>query len=91
MKEKRAFHKEKILAHKQKLEMLQQEEPTLHAKIKKSNLVESQKEDIEDAFKEVVLPKKRKIEDLYKKKFKKIKDDEHYIPYVPVDRHTEEG
>lgn len=90
MKEKRAFHKEKILSHKQKLEMLQQETPAL-SKTKTSNLVQSQKEDIEDAFKEVVLPKKRRIEDLYKRKVKKVKDDEHYIPYVPVDRHTEEG
>lgn len=88
MKEKRAFHKEKIVAHHQKLEIKKE---TCEISVNDNKLVESGEKDINETFKQIVLPKKRKIEDLYKKKTKKVKDDEHYIPYLPADRHTEEG
>lgn len=91
MKEKRAFHKEKISAHHEKIEIKIESSIKAEEYGNKRKLVESDQKEIDETFKEVVLPKKRKIEDLYKKKNKRIKDDDHYIPYVPIDRHTEEG
>lgn len=85
MKTKRAFHKEHIAAHHQKKESLQTE---VHSS--KRKLPASSDNDIKDTFTEVILPKKRKIDELYKQK-RKIKDDEHFIPYLPSDKHTEEG
>lgn len=52
--------------------------------------------EINEAFSEVIAPKKRKMDDLYrnekKKKKKKVsKDEEFFIPYAAADQHTEEG
>lgn len=52
--------------------------------------LESSKEDIESTFKSVIVPKKRKLDLLYKKA-KKPKTDDVYIPYAPKDQHTEQG
>lgn len=91
MKEKRAFHKEKISAHHQLVEKRLAETDILdNNNSNKSSLPNSESTDIKEAFAKVVLPKKRKIQDLYKKKNKKIKD-ENYIPYAPADFHTEHG
>lgn len=90
MKEKRAFHKEHISAfHQQQEQKLEESKATIKTEI---NLPCSSNDDIENTFKEIVLPKKRKLDDLYKnkKKPKRIRD-ENYIPYLPADRHTEEG
>lgn len=90
MKKKRAFHKEKIEIHHQKrdLKKTQQIKP-------ESTLQGSNAEEIEDTFATIVVPKKRKIDDLYKQKAKKprkeVQKDDNYIPYQPADRHTEEG
>lgn len=90
MKQKRAFHKDKINSHQQ-LVQKKQDELELLTLDKESHLQSSNNEEIKDTFKTVVLPKKRKIEDLYKKnKRQKIRDD-NYIPYAPTDQHTEEG
>lgn len=95
MKAKRAYHKKIISAHhqkveKQKLEVLSMNDN--HDVYEK--LQDSQKEDIDEAFEKVILPKKRKFEDIYKKEGKKrtrIHKDENYIPYLPADKHTEDG
>lgn len=87
MKEKRAFHKDKINSHR---EMLEKKQNNIQNNEKVCNLTLSNDGDIEGVFDKIVLPKKRKIDDLYKKKTKKVKD-ENYIPYVPSDKHTEEG
>ncbi|RZB58826.1 ATP-dependent RNA helicase DDX54 [Asbolus verrucosus] len=54
-------------------------------------LTKSSSEDIETTFGEVILPKKRKIDDLYKKNKRQRTDRDNFIPYLPPDRHTEEG
>lgn len=87
MKEKRAFHKETIAAFHHKLEHQQGEDDSQGTSI---SLPSSNAEEVKNTFKEVIVPKKRKLEDLYKKKNKKFKD-ENYIPYQPADKHTEEG
>lgn len=89
MKTKRAFHKDQIAAHHQKLQQTMQDESENVSN--KTHLTDSNSDVIASTFKEIILPKKRKIDDLYKKKVKKIKDEEHYIPYLPSDKHTEEG
>ncbi|KAJ8934981.1 hypothetical protein NQ318_014148 [Aromia moschata] len=93
MKEKRAFHKEKINAHHQlvKQKQAQIDLASNASTFESVSLQSSNTEDINDAFKTVVLPKKRKIDDLYKKNKKRKLKDEHYIPYTPTDKHTEEG
>ncbi|KAF2883077.1 hypothetical protein ILUMI_23090 [Ignelater luminosus] len=90
MKAKRAFHKDVIASHHNKLEQKKYE--NFNEEIK-TELPESNIEDIKNTFDHIILPKKRKIDDLYKKKVKKqkIKDEENYIPYAASDRHTEEG
>lgn len=89
MKEHRAQHKNQISAFHRKLEENVNSE--VHSEKVESTLPESNAEDIENAFGKVVLPKKRKFEDFYKtSKKQKLKDD-NYIPYVPSDKHTEEG
>lgn len=91
MKEKRAVHKDKIADHHQKVEKKKIEiESALTTH--ETNLQSSNQEDIQETFQKVVVPKKRKIDDLYKPKNKKQKvKDENYIPYAPKDQHTEEG
>ncbi|KAK9693141.1 Helicase conserved C-terminal domain [Popillia japonica] len=89
MKTKRAFHKDQIAAHHQKLQQTLQD--VLETTSNKTHLPDSNNDIIESTFKEIILPKKRKIDDLYKKKVKKIRDEEHYVPYLPSDKHTEEG
>ncbi|GJQ84455.1 hypothetical protein Trydic_g15666 [Trypoxylus dichotomus] len=89
MKTKRALHKNQIAAHHQKMD--QNIFDTTMVASTKSTLPESNSDVIEDTFREIILPKKRKIDDLYKKQNKKIKDEEHYVPYLPSDKHTEEG
>lgn len=90
MKKKRAFHKGTIAAHHQKLEDKQSNE---EQSVRNSTLPECDLEDIKNTFEQIVMPKKRKIDDLYKKKVKKqkVKDEDHYISYSAPDRHTEEG
>lgn len=86
MKEKRAVHKEKISAHHEHKQKLSNE---FDGK-SESTLKSSDANDLKTAFNEIVLPKKRKIDDLYKPK-KKPRKDENYINYTPADKHTEEG
>lgn len=90
MKAKRAFHKDAITSYHNKLEQRKCEN---YNEVSKTELPESNMEDIKNTFDCIILPKKRKIDDLYKKKVKKqkIKDEENYIPYTACDRHTEEG
>lgn len=90
MKTQRALHKDRIQAHHRKIEEKAEEKESLKSStFMQRNLPESSKGDIEETFQKIILPKKRKIDDLYKSK-KKIRD-ENYIPYVPKDKHTEEG
>ncbi|XP_014232245.1 ATP-dependent RNA helicase DDX54 [Trichogramma pretiosum] len=94
MKEKRSFHKDNILNHHRKIE--ERENKIENLKPVKSNLPSSTTDEIANAFKEVVQPKKRKIDSLYKnekaKKRRKLeKDEEFFIPYAAVDKHTEDG
>ncbi|KAG5887596.1 hypothetical protein JTB14_025755 [Gonioctena quinquepunctata] len=91
MKQKRAFHKEKISAHHQHVERKQAETELLAKSTDSSSLQKSTSQDISETFSEVVRPKKRKMEALYKNSKKQKTLDENYIPYVPVDQHTEEG
>lgn len=92
MKAKRVVHKEHIESHHRKLEQLKAEHEE-HEQQHEVQLPSSNQEDIDDAFQHVVLPKKRKLDDLYKKKAKKMRvmRDDNYIPYIAPDRHTEEG
>lgn len=92
MKAKRVFHKEHIESHHRKLEQLKAEHEEQEQQ-HEVQLPSSNQEDIDDAFQHVVLPKKRKLDDLYKKKAKKMRvmRDDNYIPYIAPDRHTEEG
>ncbi|CAG9822479.1 unnamed protein product [Phaedon cochleariae] len=93
MKEKRARHKERINVHRQLVQQKQHESDLLTAKEAcESLLPSSNAEDIEGAFARVVVPKKRKLEVMYRKdkKMRMMRDD-NYIPYMPTDRHTEMG
>lgn len=89
MKAKREYHKDTIAMFYQKKEM---DEEVIGAK-SSVNLPSSNPEDIESAFSQVILPKKRKLDDLYRTKTKKskTKDENNYIPYAPLDARTEEG
>lgn len=92
MKTKRALHKKQIESHHRKIEQLrsktEEDEGEERVKLQESNM-----EDINETFQDVVVPKKRKMDKLYKTKAKKMKveKDENYIPYTPADKHTEEG
>ncbi|XP_078050326.1 ATP-dependent RNA helicase DDX54 [Augochlora pura] len=94
MKTKRTFHKENIMNFHRKAEELEVKK-NLEDQSKKLTLPSSTNEDINSAFKSVVLPKKRNIGDLYKPSKKKkrstAKDEEFFIPYYAPDKHTEEG
>lgn len=91
MKEKRALHKKQISAFHQKQKQLNSE--NISESKDECNLPESNADEINDTFKDVVLPKKRKLDNLYKPKAKKNKiiKDENFIPYAAADKHTEEG
>ncbi|XP_006608941.1 ATP-dependent RNA helicase DDX54 [Apis dorsata] len=93
MKKKRTLHKENIINFRRKVDEL---------KIKKKSedlsrtvdLPSSTSDEINTAFNTIVLPKKRNLDDLYKRKKKKrsiIRDEEFFIPYYAPDKHTEEG
>lgn len=90
MKEKRTLHKQHINAYNKKLKQITSS--TNEAK-EKCKLPDSNTEEINETFKQIVLPKKRKIDELYRPKIKKrkIERDENYIPYASADKHTEEG
>ncbi|XP_023245258.1 ATP-dependent RNA helicase DDX54 [Copidosoma floridanum] len=95
MKEKRAFHKDNIFNHHRKLEERQSWITEVSESQDTSKLPSSSNDEINSAFSEVILPKKRKMDNLYrdekKKKRKNLKDEEFYIPYTAPDQHTEEG
>jgi hypothetical protein len=90
MKQKRSFHKDKINTFHDTLEQKENEAKLLTNK-SELTLPKSSSEDIDDAFDKVILPKKRKLEDLYKKNKRQKSRDDNFIPYLPADRHTEEG
>ncbi|XP_008198552.1 ATP-dependent RNA helicase DDX54 [Tribolium castaneum] len=90
MKQKRSFHKEKITSFHQNQEQKENEKQLLNHK-DETTLAKSSSEDIDDAFDRVITPKKRKLENLYKRNKKQKTKDENFIPYLPADRHTEEG
>lgn len=95
MKAKRRLHNDVITKFKSK--QAERKENTLKIvnNIKQeSKLDTSTNDEISNAFKEVVKPKKRKIDDLYKEPKKKkrgVRDEEFYIPYSAPDKHTEDG
>ncbi|XP_015606294.1 ATP-dependent RNA helicase DDX54 [Cephus cinctus] len=96
MKAKRAIHKESIANYHRKMEELDDKAADI-AKVssKKSILPSSSADEISAAFSEIVAPKKRKVDDLYKNIKKKkrtvTRDEEFYIPYAAPDKHTEDG
>ncbi|CAH1278786.1 unnamed protein product [Diabrotica balteata] len=90
MKKKRAFHENKISVHQQSIANKKQAE-LLEANNNEETLQRSTNEDITDAFSTVVMPKKRKMDGLYRNNKKLKVKDENYIPYAPSDQHTEEG
>ncbi|XP_017783723.1 PREDICTED: ATP-dependent RNA helicase DDX54 [Nicrophorus vespilloides] len=92
MRQKRSEHNNLIENYHKKAEKRKADEAEGEMLVVNS-LQKSDNAEIEGAFSEVILPKKRKIDDLYKKKKAKkpIIKDENYIPYAPSDRHTEEG
>lgn len=63
--------------------------------MKRVNLPSSTTDEINAAFNTVVLPKKRNLDDLYKRSKKKkrlvARDTEFFIPYSAPDKHTEDG
>lgn len=90
MKEKRVFHKEKITEH-YRVQEQKEENFTVTNEHDRVALTESNALDVIETFKEVVQPKKRKMELLYKKHKKQKVRDTNYIPYTPSDQHTEQG
>ncbi|XP_012064452.1 PREDICTED: ATP-dependent RNA helicase DDX54 [Atta cephalotes] len=96
MKTKRMFHKENILNFRKKMEEHKIDKINMASELsQKINLPSSNTEEINAAFKTVVVPKKRTSDDLYKlsKKKKRLtkRDEEYYIPYSAPDKHTEDG
>lgn len=86
MKEKRSFHKDKITEHYRVQDTKQETSVSENVVLPNCNA-----DELNEAFKHVVLPKKRKMDVLYmKNKKQKLKDD-NYIPYAPSDQHTEQG
>lgn len=95
MRMKREFHEGNIVKHHQKVEE--------RLKMSKSGLVEpsdklpgSTQDEIDDAFRTVINPAKRRIYDaevIRAKKMRKLNkvDQEHYIPYTAPDKYSEEG
>ncbi|XP_012271422.1 ATP-dependent RNA helicase DDX54 [Orussus abietinus] len=95
MKAKRAYHKDNIINFHKKVEEIESKQENFIKEAKqKSTLPASNTDDINSVFREVITPKKRSIESIYKnqKKKKKVtRDEEFYIPYAAPDKHTEEG
>lgn len=97
MKATRAFHKESITSFKRKTEERKDTAASVAKaqRTESSALPSSSADEISAAFSQVVVPKKRRLDDLYKpsKKQKKVnkRDDEFYIPYAAPDKHTEDG
>ncbi|EGI65222.1 ATP-dependent RNA helicase DDX54 [Acromyrmex echinatior] len=96
MKTKRIFHKENILNFRKKMEEHKIDKINMASELsQKVNLPSSNTEEINAAFRTVVVPKKRTSDDLYKlsKKKKRLtkRDEEYYIPYSAPDKHTEDG
>ncbi|KAG7208122.1 hypothetical protein KM043_009693 [Ampulex compressa] len=95
MKAKRMFHKENILNFRRKTEESQAINLTVEKDtLKKRSLPSSTTDEINAAFSQVVVPKKRNLEDLYKvskKKKRSLREEEFYIPYTASDKHTEDG
>lgn len=94
MKKKRSAHKESIMNFRRKSEELQAKKDAAAEGVSNAKKLPScTADDINEAFSKVVLPKKRKLDDLYKPKKKKhvTRDEEFYIPYSAPDKHTEDG
>lgn len=90
MKEKRAFHKEKINEH-HRVQEQKQENLSIANEDERVALPDSTVDDVNETFKQVVLPRKRKIDSLYATNKKQKIKDSNYIPYAPSDQHTEQG
>ncbi|CAK9831646.1 ATP-dependent RNA helicase DDX54 [Anthophora retusa] len=94
MKRKRTLHKENITNFHRKAEEVEARKNSEDL-LKKVNLPSSTNDEINAVFNTVILPKKRKLDDLYKPSKKKkrsvTRDEEFFIPYSAPDKHTEEG
>lgn len=90
MKEKRALHKEKISEH-HRIQEQKQENFVLPYQNTGNVLPDSTVDDVNETFKEVVLPRKRKMDISYKTNKKQKIKDTNYVPYAPSDQHTEQG
>lgn len=96
MKATRAFHKDSITNFKRKTaEINDRAADAAKTQAAESTLASSSAADINATFNQVVVPKKRRVDDLYKpsKKQKRMnkRDEEFYIPYAAPDKHTEDG
>lgn len=89
MKNKRAVHKNQIMNFNKQKENKVEFEKSVTKEC--TSLPISSAKDVEEAFDDIILPKKRKIDDLYKKEQRKKFKDSNYIPYVSEDKYTEEG
>lgn len=90
MKEKRAFHKGKINEH-HRIQEQKHENLLIINDTVRVNLPDSNADEVNETFKVVVQPKKRKMDILYTKNKKQKVKDSNYIPYAPSDQHTEQG
>lgn len=88
MKQKRQFHKEKIQNFHQKIE--DNLEDCEASPVTVPILEDETNLDLTSTFKKIIIPKKRKLEHLYTKS-KRSRRDDNFIPYLPPDRHTEQG
>ncbi|XP_064535609.1 ATP-dependent RNA helicase DDX54 [Drosophila montana] len=99
MKNKRSHHSEVIEKFRQQRNKEDVDEAQKMADAQKIKPIKTaDDESITNTFKKVVAPKKRQnMEALYKEKPKKkkrklqTKDEENYVPYQSVDKHTEDG
>jgi len=91
MKTTKKSHERQIQNFKQKLAL--QEQELVPKEENTSTLAVSDEKDIEGAFSTVIQGKRRASlpTEEPKKKKKREKDSEHYIPHTAPDRHTEEG
>ncbi|XP_046396763.1 ATP-dependent RNA helicase DDX54 [Ischnura elegans] len=90
MREKRQKHDDVVIKHRQKVkEGRLKGESSLIPGITRE-LPESNEEEIQQAFKHVVAPK-RKLKDKGKAEKRSRIDKQHYIPYTAPDHHTEQG
>lgn len=95
MKAKRNFHKNTIKEFHKKVQERNDKAVEQEQEVNESALPKSSEAEIETTFNEIIKPKKRNMDLLYQPKVKKrkttFKDEEHYIPHLAPDRHTEEG